>query len=116
MPTLFYRPNSNQTPIQMSYPSIANTGGTQYSFLAGPFIIYGGFIHNPSIGQSVTLSPGSALIYVDLTMAFVSASIYNFNSQVVPTSVSGTSFNITYVNPGSNIKDLYVYYLAIGLP
>src|SRR4029077_18551507 len=47
VPELFFRPNNNQTPIQLTYPSIStglastnpdvyNTD--QYTFLAGPFV------------------------------------------------------------------------------
>lgn len=127
IPELFFRPNSNQTPIQLTYPSI-NTAPTslmpltypaqQYTFTAGPFIIYGGTISTPSIGTVVTLSPGSTLLYVDLMIKGYrgpGASAI----QVVPANIVGTSFTIQYstlllTQPGS-ITNFNVYYFAIGM-
>lgn len=122
IPNWFYSPNSSQTPIQMSYPSI-QTGinpntqtyyPQQYSFSAGPFVIYMGKITNPTNGQTVTLSPSTTLRYVGLVMT-------NYNREsapravtvALPTSVSGSSFNISYsAQPVGTTFD--VYYTAIG--
>ena len=39
IPEIFYRPNSNQTPIQMTYPSLlTDSSNAQYSFIAGPLL------------------------------------------------------------------------------
>ena len=57
-PEMFYAPNSSQTPIQLTYPSIkSDSSTTQYTFMAGPFVIYGGLVTNPSNGQTITVTP-----------------------------------------------------------
>lgn len=114
VPELFFRPNNSQTPIQMTYPSIkADLSNMQYSFVAGPFIVYGGFISAPTNGQLVTLTPGTTLLYVDLTVAnsTISPTVI---AEAIPTSIAGTSFNITYQNTGS-FGSFDVYYFAIGV-
>lgn len=114
VPNLFFEPNSNQTPIQLTYPSVLNTGLMQQSFLAGPFIVYGGFINAPTQGQTVTLTPGSSLIYVDLTVAFYVGPI-RFPATAVPVNVAGMSFDISFTNTMVG-QSFGVYYFAIGLP
>jgi hypothetical protein len=114
VPELFFRPNNSQTPIQLNYPSIkADSSNTQYSFVAGPFIVYGGFISAPTNGQVVTLSPGITLLYVDLTAANSTISP-TVPSMAVPTSITGNSFTIKYQNTGG-IGSFDVYYFAIGV-
>ena len=122
VPNLFFRPSSNQTAIQLTYPSIVNTGLMQYSFMAGPFIIFYGFISTPTNGQVVTLSPGSSLIYADLTMAYLNP---DPGGVTAPATAAATllntpanSFTIKYatlfnfaLNPNGG-----VFYLAVGLP
>lgn len=112
IPQLFYRPNSIQTPIQMTYPSIkSDLSNTQYSFVAGPFIIYGGFIAAVTNGQVITLSPGTMLLYVDMIVSS-QPSLPLKVAQVVPTSISGTSFTATYQTTTGTYD---VFYFAIGL-
>jgi hypothetical protein len=114
IPELFFRPNNSQTPIQMTYPSIkADSSNTQYSFVAGPFIVYGGFISAPTNGQLVTLSPGTTLLYVDMTVANSTISP-TVQAEAIPTNITGTSFNITYQNTGG-FGSFDVYYFAIGV-
>lgn len=109
IPELFFRPNNNQTPIQLTYPSLkADSSNTQYSFVAGPFIVYGGKVSNPSQGQTVVLTPGTSLKYVDLTVANY---LGLFIPMAVPTNIVGNSFDISYQNGLANFD---VYYLAIG--
>ncbi len=128
-PEVFFVPNNSQTPIQLTYPSI-QTGiqtlatpttpdiyyAQQYSFVAGPFVIYGGFIKAATQGQTVTLTPTTTLIYVGLVME----TIPNFNQQMsaIPTGISGSSFNISYrqnitVPPVQNLPN--IWYFAIGM-
>jgi hypothetical protein len=122
IPELFFRPNANQTPIQLTYPSIAVgiNGATppvyltsQYTFSAGPFVIYGGLINNPTNGQTVILTPTTTLLYVGLTVAnFLGSPLVIKNA--IPTNITGSSFNISYATniiPGTLFN---VYYLAIG--
>lgn len=115
IPNLFLEPNSNQKPIQLTYPSISNTGLIQQSFLAGPFIVYGGFINAPTQSQNVILSPGSSLIYVDLTIAFYAGPITSIPVTAVPANITGMSFDISLVNTIVG-QSFGVYYFAIGLP
>jgi hypothetical protein len=115
IPELFFRPNSNQTPIQLTYPSLSTTSGAaqQYSFVAGPFVVYGGKITNATKGQVVTLSPSTTLLYVGLTTANFLGSPTSI-PQAVPTSISGSSFTIQFQTQVAGTT-LDVYYLAIGM-
>jgi len=116
IPALFYRPNSNQTPIQLTYPSLQTSTFPIQTFCAGPFIIYAGFIPQPTQGQIVNLTPGTSLIFVDLTVAFLNfPTLFAFPAIAAPTNVIATSFNISYpsallFSPGSG-----VYFFAIGI-
>lgn len=114
VPQMFFRPNINQTPIQMTYSSIkADSSATQYSFVAGPFIVYGGTISNATNPQTVTLSPGTTLLYVGLIMVNPTTTAKAFATS--PGTLSGTTFTISYAPQpvGSKIN---ISYFAIGLP
>lgn len=116
IPQLFTRPKSSGTPIRMSYPTIkADESDEQYTFMAGPFLIYGGKIATPTNGQLVTLTPGTQLIHVDLTTTNLNF-VPGIVQVAVATNLSGTSFNITYQNVGSSPIPFDVYYFAVGLP
>lgn len=112
IPELFFRPNSNQTPIQLTYPSIVTTGAKQYSFVAGPFIIYGGLLSAPTNGQTITLTPTSTLLYVGITSANVVRSPTVFGD-AIPTNITGSTFQIKWQSASSTKLD--AYYLAIGM-
>jgi len=118
-PELFYAPNNAQTPIQLTYPSISVAANLpqQYSFVAGPFIVYAGILtglSNASNGSTINLTPTSTLVYVATNLTNL-----NGNSDepkvVIPTDISGSSFKIKFKNfiPGSTFS---VYYLALGTP
>lgn len=121
IPELFFRPQSNATPIQLTYPSLQTDLQStnpnvyyqqQYTFAAGPFVIYGGLIKNASKGQVVTLSPSSTLIYVGLTTAnFVGSP--SATKSTIPTNITGSAFTITCQTfaVGTTFD---VYYIAIG--
>lgn len=112
VPNLFWRPQTNATPIQLTYPSISTgTAATQYSFVAGPFVIYGGLISAATNGQLVTLSPATTLIYVGLTVANVTPTNLNINAAVA-TNVAAASFRIAFDVTASTTHD--IYYLAVG--
>ena len=128
-PQIFFRPQNNATPIQMTYSSLS-TGlqstnpdvylPTQYSFMAGPFVVYGGLIKAANNNQTVTLIPSTTLIYVGLTTQNLEATIggkkYVQNDRVEPTNVSGNSFKIIFSSgTGSVFTSQNVYYLAIGI-
>ena len=113
IPEMFFRPNSSQTPIQLTYPSIkTDSSNVQYSFVAGPFIVYGGFITGPiTQGQVVTLNPGTNLRYVDLMMTN-SKVLPLISHTLAPILTGGTTFTINYQNSTNNVFD--AYYFAIG--
>lgn len=118
-PQLFYRPNSSQTPIQMSVSSIKVDGSfTQYTFVAGPFYIYGGRVVNPTQGQVVVLSPATNLIHVGIvptTSVTPSTPPRTFvPPNAAATDLTSNSFAIRWQpNPNTGVFD--VYYMAIGL-
>lgn len=116
VPELFYAPNSAQTPIQLTYPSVSTvvTQLQQYSFVAGPFVVYAGRVNGltPTMNNTtVILSPTTTLIYVGLTIA--RQNIGSINPFIVTaTSVTGSQFNITFAPFHSGSMD--VYYIAVG--
>lgn len=109
-PQLFYRPNLNGTPIQLTYDSI-NTDPTQtqqYSFIAGPFVIYGGKLEGVSTGNTITLLPATTLIHVDAVV------ITNGNinrTQIIPSNLAANSFDL-YASFSSVVD---IYYFAVGV-
>lgn len=111
VPNWFYRPASNGTPIQMSYPSIdVTTSNANYTFLAGPFVVYTGKISNPTNGQLVTLTPSTTIRYVGLGVNnFTGVGV--ITQGVAATDIVGNTFKIRF-QAGSVSRD--VYYLAIG--
>jgi hypothetical protein len=114
IPNLFYRPSSNQTPIQMTYPSIkADSSNTQYSFIAGPFIIYGGLLTNITSGQVVNLSPGTALISVDVILTNAKFPVGGTSFLVAAAEISGNSFTIRTL-PFPLTATVDAYYFAVG--
>ena len=115
MPQLFFMPSSNQTPIQMSYNGVGiSTLATQYSYVAGPFIIYGGKVTSPVDGVTITLSPTSTLLSVFLTQANRPI-LSPVEVTVNPINIAGSSFDINMRN-STALTGVDVYYLAIGQP
>ncbi len=118
VPQLFFRPNSDQTPIQMTYPSL-QTGlqstdpdvyyTSQYSFVAGPFVIYMGYVHLSTDGQAVVLSPITTLRHVDLTVTGAGPG-FNLAS---PINVAANSFTIKFPTLNSSVRRS-IFYLAVG--
>lgn len=121
LPELFFRPHNSATPIQLTYPSI-NTGLSstnpdiyktdQYTFMAGPFIVYGGFISGATNGQIKVLSPGTTLLYVGLTTENYTGSPTAI-ATAIPTNITGNQFTITFQTSIPNTRN--VYYFAIGV-
>jgi hypothetical protein len=113
VPELFFRPASNGTPIQMTYPSLSTTGLRQYSFVAGPFVVYGGFVNNPVSGVPITLTPSSTLLYVGLT-PYGATGAPTVHLSLVPTSINTPVNSFTpKFQTGATIP--IMYYLAIGM-
>ncbi len=112
--SLFFAPNSSQTPIQLTYPSIS-TGlqstkpdvylPQQYSFVAGPFVVYGGLLKNVSSGSTITLTPTCTLIYAGL----ICQSPASGTKYAIP-QISGSGFTVQF--SGTPMQN--IYYLAIG--
>ena len=117
---LFFRPSNNQTAIQMNYPNIS-TGLVstnpdvyllqQYSYVAGPFVVYLGLIKGAINNQLITLTPATNLIYVGCVLQKVidfSASI-----MVIATNIAANQFNVVSDNTRPKFD---FYYIAIGKP
>jgi hypothetical protein len=121
LPALFFRPNNNQTPIQMTLQNL-KTGlqskdpdvyySEQYSFVAGAFIVYGGYLKNVNSGAVITLTPTSTLIYVGLTMNQHLRNASYIAAPVLP-AIPGSSFTVEYQN---GLSGQNIYYFAIGKP
>lgn len=117
IPMLFFAPSSSQTPIQLTAPSIS-TGlqstnpdvykADQFSFIAGPFIIYGGLITGATNGQVKILSPTSTLLYANVLSIFKKD-----DSLSIVTAILASSFTIG-LSPNTPAQD--IYYFAIGKP
>jgi hypothetical protein len=121
VPSLFFKAPDPASPVQLTYESL-NTSPVdeiyplqQYTFAAGPFIIYGGYIERPiTQGQAVTLSPGTSLIYVGALMANINSLI---PTSIAPKITTGTTFTINFQTPPGNPPATFdLYYFAIGLP
>lgn len=118
IPNLFFAPGSSATAIQLTYPSIS-TGlqstnpdvylPQQYTFVAGPFVVYGGLLKSVNNGSTTILTPTSTLIYAGLVMVSNTIGILQYG---IP-QISGSSFTVQYAtNSNPNKPDFY--YLAIG--
>lgn len=115
---VFFSPNNSQTPIQLTYPSI-NTGTlTTHTFIAGPFIVYCGFVNQPTLNQTVNLTPASTLIYIDLQVGFPNQIDAIIPAVATPTDIIGSSFKITYPTAFSLDPTFKfgVFYIGIGKP
>lgn len=115
VPVLFYRPHNSATPIQMTYSSInTNIASTdQYTFMAGPFIIYIGFIKSALNGTPKNLTPSSTLLYVHTTGILAS----NPTKLPVPCigEITGAGqFTIRFTNSGTP-PNMDIYYFAVGI-
>jgi|GEM_PF-1433905 len=117
---LFYAPSNAQTPIQLTYPSIS-TGlqstnpdvflARQYTFMAGPFVIYiGNFAEQD--GTVITLLPASTLIYVGLVG---DGSMGTQKTAAAATNVSGNQFTVRFSLTSPITFKYPVHYLAIGV-
>lgn len=116
IPQLFFRPNNSQTPIQMSYQNVkVDASDTQFTFMAGPFIIYAGKIIQPTNGLLVVLAPGSSLIHIDLIATNITV-VPTIAPTAVATNLSGMSFNVQYQNVGAAPIPFDLFYFGVGLP
>lgn len=118
VPQLFFRSDTNQTPIQMSNSNLntLQTGATadaQSSFIAGPFTIYVGFFANCPDGQVITLLPSSTLVYVGLSTILTGTNKPDFATTAVAVSIAANQFTVTY-NSGQITSNPTIYYTAIG--
>ena len=125
---LFYMPNSSQNPIQLTYPSISTGKDTatppkylvqQYSFLAGPFVVYGGIFKSVSSGQLITMTPSTTLLFIGLTINGAHSTVSpgpgdaNIFATACATNISTNTFNIQF---DSSLPTQDVSYFIIGKP
>ncbi len=118
--SLFYAPSSSQTPIQLTYPSIS-TGlqstdpdvflQRQYTFVAGPFVIYMGFIKEKD-GTVITLLPATTLIYVGLVS---NQGFGTDKTAVCATNVTANTFVVRFSDTGNVNYEPLNFYFAIGV-
>jgi len=116
---LFFRPSNNQTPIQLTYPSIS-TGlqstnpdvylDRQYSYVAGPFVIYCGRL-SVTDGDIITLLPTETPIYVGLVQA---GGFGSDKPSAAATNIAGNQFTVRLPNT-STAGPFPIYYMAIGV-
>jgi len=116
VPQLFFRPNSNQTPIQLSNEKLdtlqtGSGGDAQSSFIAGPFTIYFGYFVNCPNPQPVTLLPASNLIYVGLSTSYLGSVI--LPNIAIATTIVANTFIIEYNFPVGAALPV-IYYMAVG--
>jgi hypothetical protein len=111
VPQLFYRPNNNQTPIQMTNDNLTASGSaTEFrrsTFLPGTFTLYTGFIIKAPDNTLVTLLPATTLVYAGIIGLGTSA------SNAVATNIAGNQFRIRF--GGLSPSDKTIYYMAIGI-
>jgi len=80
----------------------------QYSFIAGPFVIYGGLIIGPTSGNTITLLPSKTLIHVGLVITKPQNTLNNY---AIAKNITGNSFDI-YTNAAAGFD---LYYFAVGV-
>lgn len=111
VPELFFAPNNAQTPIQLTYPSIkVDSSDTQYTFIAGPFVVYMGLRLAVPDNTTINLLPSTNLIYVGLTITNRATIL---NGAALPINITVNSFTIHY---NSAILNPDIFYFAIGIP
>lgn len=120
-PELFFRPSNNQTPIQLTYPSIS-TGlqstnpnvylPRQYSFLAGPFVFYFGLL-DVNDGDVITLTPTTTLVYVAVLQV---GGLGSDKSSAAATNINSGGTNFTVRLPFTSFSGPFpISYIAIGI-
>lgn len=110
---LFFKPNDIQNPIQLTYDSINTNPANkqQYSFIAGPFVIYIGELTGITNNQVITLSPTKTLIYVGVNQSSPSYSTAD-NYPINVTNIAGSAFTVTQ---SGYTKPFNIYYFAVGV-
>lgn len=132
LPQLFFRPSSDGTPIQLTNSNMntaqtGSAGGTQSTFLAGPFTVYMGYVINCPNNQVVNVSPSSTLVYVGLStflevdnqgggQTFNTAAAVNISSNhfiiQYPTPITANPNPPPSLLPANKFPT--IYYLAVG--
>lgn len=108
---LFFRPDTNQTPIQMTNSNLnTSNGASQSSFFAGPFTFYVGFRFNVASGTTITLTPSTTLIYVGIGTLFNSA--ISPIQDAIATNIIGNQFQVEFTS--TVLVNPTIYYFAIG--
>lgn len=117
IPQLFFRPDSDQTPIQLTNENLNTiqtgaSGDEQSSFIAGPFTIYLGIVRNYINPTVITVTPSSTLIYVGLSTINQEGNIIQPNIAIA-TTIAADQFTIEY-NYTFVTNLPIIYYMAIG--
>lgn len=108
VPQVFFRPNNNQTPIQLTNSNLnVSNGANQSTFLAGPFTIYTGFKLAIPGDTVITCTPSSTLIYAGVTIINDGTS---HPLQINAINLSTNQFTVHF-SPAAKAS---IYYLAIG--
>jgi hypothetical protein len=122
IPELFFRPASNGTPIQLTSSSISDNTSfpdDEYTFVAGPFIVYAGIMRNPAgipQGTVKTLVGGTTLLFASLTtfsasrLTIANTPLYAMASTL---NTPANSFTVDFV--AGTLKIPILYYLAVGV-
>ena len=127
IPNLFFMPNNAQTPIQLTYPSISTGSNNaippiyivqQYTFLAGPFVVYGGTLVGVASGQTITMTPVvTSLLYIGLTINGAHSSTTPGDANIFATACATNILNNTFkVQFDSSLPVQNVSYFIIGQP
>jgi hypothetical protein len=114
--TVVTTPTGSSFTISVATTNPWSSGGKvlnllQWSFVAGPFVVYGGLIKSAISTQTITLTPTTTLKYVGLTTANV-LPVFLGVVTAAATNITGSSFTISCQTAVSGKID--VYYLAIG--
>jgi hypothetical protein len=114
IPQLFFRAINNATPVQLTYGSIGIDieEAQQYTFMAGPFVFYAGYLPSTTQLQVVALSPTTTLLYVGVTAANTTSTPLSTASQATRLNLPPGSFSVLH----PSYSTLSVYYVAIGKP
>lgn len=116
IPQLFYRPQLNGTPIQMTDVKVSKQTFTQqYSYTAGPFVVQGGIVSNsagiPS-GTTITLPVGASILFAACTSSGASyTGTTTPPKYVVPYNYVGNTFKVFFA---TGLKIPNIYYFTIG--
>lgn len=118
VPQLFFRGKSDATPIQLTNSNLntlqtGSPGGTQSTFLAGPFTVYMGFVVASISGHVITLTGSTNVVYAGISTYLVEQDAGDSTTAAI-SNITGNQFTFTF----STIKikkPPTIYYMAVGI-